>query len=226
MRGRLRFLLVAGGLLSTVSPGHGQTVLPACSDPGIGKPRPANSHAATSEDYPLLSVVLNEEGTSLVSFDVLTDGTTRNQKLERSSGSPRLDDAAITTTKRWLYTPALSAGKPVACRVLAAVEWKLHGDYGWWGPPLMIALTREDYPPAVLARGEQGVVVLTVFAATDKKARKVMVMQSSGYPDLDEASVDLALGKSHLTLGTYDGKPAGTAMLLVMNWSLRDETPK
>ena len=77
--------------------------------------------------YPEVSVRLNEEGTTTLSFKVMTDGSVSNVTVAKSSGSDRLDNAAITCAERWKYKPASQDGSPVETPGWQAnVVWKLH----------------------------------------------------------------------------------------------------
>ena len=87
----------------------------------IGRP-----HTCTDK-YPEVSVRLNEEGTTTLSFHVMPDGTVSGATVAKSSGSDRLDNAAISCVERsWHYTPAKQDGNPVETSWQANVVWKLH----------------------------------------------------------------------------------------------------
>ena len=87
-------------------------------------------------------------------------------------------------------------------------------------PGMVIKMKPEDYPADARARGEQGAVALMVLYSEDGKPRKVQIVKSSGYPDLDAASTTLALARLRTANATYDGKPVKTVVMLVMVWSL------
>ena len=83
------------------------------------------AHVCT-QNYPEVSVRLNEEGTTLLSFKVLTDGTVGDVTVAKSSGFPRLDDAAVSCAGHWHYKPQTVDGSPVEANWQANVQWKLH----------------------------------------------------------------------------------------------------
>ena len=97
---------------------------PPCHAPGLTRPAAANSHLLSS-DYPVLAVLLREEGDTIVSFVIGTDGKTSALAVSQSSGSLRLDDASLEAVQGWLYTPALSDGAPTACIQQAVVKWRI-----------------------------------------------------------------------------------------------------
>ena len=84
------------------------------------------SHAVTADDYPPVSIRLQEQGLVKIKYLVRADGTVGDCAVITSSGRTRLDDAACTMVKRrWRFTPASEKGKPVAEYLLADVTFKL-----------------------------------------------------------------------------------------------------
>jgi periplasmic protein TonB len=92
-------------------------------------PTPAvatTSHAVTAEDYPPISIRLQEQGTVAIKFTISPEGTVNECEVATSSGKARLDEAACTMVKRrWKYKPATQAGKPVAQATTANVVFQL-----------------------------------------------------------------------------------------------------
>jgi TonB family protein len=78
-----------------------------------------------SDDYPLFSRVLGQEGTTEVAFLVAADGTVNGVKISKSSGSDRLDDAAVDCVARWHYRPAIKDDQLVDAPMTVKVDWKL-----------------------------------------------------------------------------------------------------
>ncbi len=64
--------------------------------------------------YPAASRRLREEGDVRLSVHIDEAGRVTDVKLVRSSGSPRLDAAAIETVKKWRFKPATVEGRPTA----------------------------------------------------------------------------------------------------------------
>jgi protein TonB len=77
------------------------------------------------QNYPPMSVKLGEEGTTTLSFHIMTDGSVSNVTVAKSSGSPRLDEAAVSCADRWHYTPMKQDGVAVEAPWQANVQWKL-----------------------------------------------------------------------------------------------------
>jgi protein TonB len=64
--------------------------------------------------YPKLSERRNEQGKVVVSVFIGTDGTAQKAEVKLSSGSERLDQAALATAKSWRYVPGKRGGVPEA----------------------------------------------------------------------------------------------------------------
>lgn len=70
-------------------------------------------HPLTQPAYPMASIRGNEEGALNLSVLVGTDGRVRDAKVAQSSGSARLDQAAVDEAKaRWHLRPATRDGVP------------------------------------------------------------------------------------------------------------------
>ena len=89
-------------------------------------PIPVTPHGVTAADYPIESLPAQEVGTTRVDYVVRTDGTVSNTVIAQSSGSPRLDQAAITIVSRWRFRPATENGRPVEARLYANVVFQLN----------------------------------------------------------------------------------------------------
>ena len=80
---------------------------------GIRLPEATTSHALRVEGYPVESIRRLEQGTVSVRYLVLEDGTVGDIELMKTSGHPRLDQAAFAQVANWLFKPATQANKPV-----------------------------------------------------------------------------------------------------------------
>ncbi|MND04249.1 Gram-negative bacterial tonB protein [compost metagenome] len=58
---------------------------------------------------------------------VRPDGTPGNVELRRSSGSQRLDDAALEAVRKWRFVPARQGSTPVTAAVLVPIVFSLEG---------------------------------------------------------------------------------------------------
>jgi periplasmic protein TonB len=89
-------------------------------------PVPITPHQVTAADYPVESLPAQEVGTARVDYVVRVDGTVSDTMISRSSGSPRLDQAAINIVSRWRFRPATENGRPVEARLFANVVFQLN----------------------------------------------------------------------------------------------------
>lgn len=75
--------------------------------------------------YPALSRRMSEEGRVILRVSVNPQGSADNVEIKTSSGSPRLDEAALNTVKRWKFIPAKRGETPVQSAVLVPITFKL-----------------------------------------------------------------------------------------------------
>lgn len=77
--------------------------------------------------YPPLSRRMGEQGRVVLRVLVNADGAPDRVELRTSSGSARLDGAALETVKRWKFVPARQGERPVAAWVLVPIAFALEG---------------------------------------------------------------------------------------------------
>ena len=76
--------------------------------------------------YPALSQRMGEQGTTLLKVSIDTTGKVTDCTVVTSSGSTRLDAAAVEYVKaNWRWQPPTQAGKPVAATTEVSVKWDL-----------------------------------------------------------------------------------------------------
>lgn len=93
------------------------------SAPTLSKPKLIK---ATKPEYPKTAERLGEEGATGLKLLINTDGRVADVELMSSSGSSRLDEAAIKHAKRnWAFSPCLEGGKAVACWHQTKLVWRL-----------------------------------------------------------------------------------------------------
>ncbi|MEO8752233.1 MAG: energy transducer TonB [Casimicrobiaceae bacterium] len=90
---------------------------------------PPNFNAAYLDNpppaYPPLSRRSGEQGRVLLRVHVSASGAADTVELRTSSGSPRLDNVAVETVKRWRFVPARQGDQPVAAWVLVPINFTL-----------------------------------------------------------------------------------------------------
>jgi periplasmic protein TonB len=69
----------------------------------------------TKPEYPASSRRAGEAGTVVLDLYILPNGRVGDARVQKSSGFPRLDEAAVREAKRsWRFVPGTEEGKPVA----------------------------------------------------------------------------------------------------------------
>lgn len=76
-------------------------------------------------EYPRLARQRGQEGTVLLRLSIDPEGTVLKVEIVQSSGHTLLDDAAVTSLRRWRFKPAESDGTRVSGSVMVPVEFRL-----------------------------------------------------------------------------------------------------
>lgn len=91
----------------------------------VSRPAALSKPENCRDDYPFWARIFGDEGTSELSFVVAADGTVSGIKLAKSSGSERLDDAAVGCVQKWHYRPAVKDGELIDTPMTVKVAWNL-----------------------------------------------------------------------------------------------------
>lgn len=92
-------------------------VTPPRSDAAyLNNPRPA---------YPLAARRRGDQGTVLIRVLVSADGLAARVDLEKTSGHPSLDEAALSAVKSWRFVPARQGGQAIESPYVVPVVFKL-----------------------------------------------------------------------------------------------------
>ncbi|HUO96364.1 MAG TPA: TonB family protein [Steroidobacteraceae bacterium] len=75
--------------------------------------------------YPAAARRLGEQGVVVVRVLVGIDGTVARAEVATSSGSPRLDNAALASVRRWRFAPASSGSGPIESWTSLRVVFRL-----------------------------------------------------------------------------------------------------
>lgn len=115
-------------VIQTDAPPPTNTITTQSSQP---KPPPISAPASIGrphvcmQDYPPISVRLGEQGVTTIGFTIEVDGNVSNVHVVNSSGSERLDNAAVNCAAKWRYKAAIKDNVPVAVPWKAEVKWVL-----------------------------------------------------------------------------------------------------
>jgi TonB family protein len=170
--------------------------------------------------YPQLSVMTNEQGTSLLSVEIGPDGVPTDVQILNSSGSLRLDEAARDYVKEtWRWTPPLKECGATAPKLRVSIKWDLRDAPSDDLPrPPVLTMTEADFPPDALRRKEQGTTFIFLVVRDNASVALAQVAKSSGFPDLDEKALELAKSRYHWIPALMDGKPVTTPMYIGILW--------
>ena len=110
----------------------------------------------------------------------------------------------------WQATSLLGNGKVGAAEIVGDRLRRAEGDRGNLPP---------GYPPELSRLGEQGVVVLRMLIGADGLVQEVQVMQTSGYPRLDQAA-QTAIARWRFTPAVENGQPVELVQDLPVHFRL------
>ena len=91
----------------------------------VSRPPSLSKPETCRDNYPFFARVLGQEGTTELALKVMADGTVSDVKVSKSSGSDRLDDAAVDCVSGWHYRPAIKDDQTVDAPMSVTVDWKL-----------------------------------------------------------------------------------------------------
>ena len=77
--------------------------------------------------YPASARRAGTQGTVTLRVRVTREGLAARVDVEKSSGSPHLDAAALEAVKAWRFVPARQGAEPVESRVLVPIVFRLEG---------------------------------------------------------------------------------------------------
>lgn len=77
--------------------------------------------------YPVAARRAGEQGTVTLRVRVAVDGSASRVAVEKSSGSPHLDAAALEAVKAWRFTPARQGANSVESWMLVPIVFRLEG---------------------------------------------------------------------------------------------------
>lgn len=143
-------------------------------------------------EYPEAALQVKAEGTVLVGFVAMTDGTFRSVSVLTSSGNADLDKAALDCASRWRFDPKSNADKLWIAAQGAYIGWKISGWPGGKPQGLRIGIPHncvQNYPDRALRNHVVGTTTVRFRITDEGRVRDPQILQSSGSPDLDRAAL-------------------------------------
>jgi TonB family protein len=183
------------------------------------QPMRPNITTHTSPPYPPISVMTAEEGTTLLEVSMGADGVPGDVSVVTSSGSVRLDQAAADHVKNnWRWTAPVINCQSQAAKTQVSLTWDLK-DAGANVMLPAVYMDVGDYPPDARRWREQGTATIGVAIGADGKVTRAILFQSSGFPDLDARSLELARGW-HWVPANLNGRTMNSLVLFRAVWRL------
>ena len=99
---------------------------PAVYYAGMSGITPPGYERTPQPTYPVVSKARVEQGETLLKVEVLTNGRVGQAEVEKSSGHVSLDEAALTTVRRWRFKPARKGREIVICWVSIPIRFRLN----------------------------------------------------------------------------------------------------
>jgi protein TonB len=98
------------------------------AEPSIEPPSFAAAYLNNpAPQYPQVSRRVGEQGRVLLRVLVSSSGLADSVQVETSSGSSKLDQAALKAVEKWNFVPAKRSNQPVSAYVLVPIKFSLNG---------------------------------------------------------------------------------------------------
>jgi TonB family protein len=129
--------------------------------------------------------------TTFVSYRLTLTGDLRDLTLYRSSGNAALDAAAIACAAVTRIPPMKIDGKPTEITWIGGVAWNSNWrTFHELAPDGTYHACLQWYPREAVRKGQRGAVAVKFHIAVDGGVRDVVITGSSGFPLLDNATVE------------------------------------
>lgn len=171
----------------------------------------------TLPPYPKASVLAHEEGNVLAEVDIDASGIPTQIRLITSSGYSNLDAAALDHVKTvWRWGTVAQECPTRSTRVQVTMDLR---DAGVPAKPhaTTVSMTKDDFPPRSWERNQHGTTSLAVELAAPRNFKRVFLLKSSGYPELDQQAQQIAW-RYKFVAGQLDEKPVTTLFYLDVVW--------
>lgn len=190
-----------------------------CAKPGLVLEPIMKTH--TFFEYPREALRLHQQGIGIFLVTIGTDGLPTDVEVSKSSAADRLNDRAIEhIRKNWRWKPPLRDCQSSTAQQFVNFVWNQMA----WGPDphpaFHIKMPLSALPPTALEKPEGGRSTVVIVDVDDQGAvTGGRVIESSGFPDLDEQALPVLRNSPALMKGQKPGKyviatdweiPAGT----------------
>jgi TonB family protein len=186
----LRLLLTLAALISS-TPSWSADTDPPAPKPALGTPAKITREVDPDHYYPANSIRGGETGAPIVQACVDSRGKLlRDPVVTEASAFPNLNAAAVRVAKDVHYAAGTENGTalPESC-IKFKVKFNLPVDAAMVRP----ANPADYYPAESKRRNEQGSAMVHVCVDSNgKPLREPDILETSGFPDLDAAAIEVA----------------------------------
>jgi len=196
--------ILAGGLamlialtLTPLPAAHAQDAVssPWMSDCIKGRPKFLKETGPDHEELYKQARREERQGAALIFYLIGKDGVTSNFVTLISSGHSDFDEAGKMTAAGLRYRPGGDSGKPEVCPRTLQMRFMTGRQLivPKPNPVVVMQMKAADFPAGSQAAGEHGDSAFMLMLDDDKNVTSSNLIQSSGYPRLDEAALALGL---------------------------------
>jgi len=163
---------------------------------------------------------LSESGAVTLGYRMDAEGKVLDARIDKSSGSPRLDNAALNALQQCKFQPLINEGGLPDSWVKIDYELQIYGTSPKSTVTSAVSVCRKpSYPAAALFAKETGVVTVSFLIDVDAMVLEGKVDSSSGYSRLDEAAVK-ALALCKFRPAFANGKPEKAWARIEYEWAI------
>ena len=197
----------------------GQTTLSNPQHPLTREPEPSDRQSCDLL-YPPAEKSAGTEGVTVLSVRIATNGTASEASVAQSSGDSDLDKAAVACVKGSHVGRVKQDGKPIEVTWQRQVAWRAHDSSKITIPRVSAKTEQCSHPfPAFHTRGSVSTDV-SFHIEPDGGVRDIVVLKSSGNPQLDGLATDCIVSNWRYPPAMQDGKPVQIDMVTFVHWKL------
>jgi TonB family protein len=167
-----------------------------------------------------MSRELSEQGSCSVEVLVGTDGKVGEARVIRSTGFSTLDGGCVAAANARRFIPATVGGKDVASRTVFPITWRIKGVVG---PTVKendkLHVGPAYYPEVSRQLHQEGDCLVRIIVDADGRPGEATILQSTGFPALDEACLTAAKGAEYRP-GMKDGVRSELDAHVFLSWRL------
>ncbi len=168
--------------------------------------------------YPLSLRAPDISTSDILSVHIAKDGAVSKAVLLHRSSNEAFDQAALACSKVAYISPAKAKGVPIDVDWQIAIQWT--ADHSFVLPVYLAGGSCSSFYPELSRRlDEEGFVTAEFVIDVDGSVRDVVLNSSTGFPRLDQASID-CLSSWRYPVAFHYGKPVALERGMNVGWKL------